>query len=43
MVEFPVDAFGAAEKRTGVLEPTETLKGLAGLETTPDGKAERVT
>jgi len=43
MVELPVEAFAAAEKRTGALEPTGMLKGLAGLETTPEGKPERVT
>jgi len=43
MVEFPVEAFAAAEKRTGMLEPAAMLKGLAGLATTPEGKPERVT
>jgi hypothetical protein len=42
-VEFPVAAFVAAEKRTGVLEPAAMLKGLDGLEMTPAGKPERVT
>jgi len=43
IVEVPVEAFIAAENRTGALEPGETLKGLTGFEITPVGKAERVT
>jgi hypothetical protein len=43
MVEFPVEAFGAAEKRMGALEPAAMLNGLGGLETTPAGKPVRVT
>jgi hypothetical protein len=43
MVKFPVLALGAAEKRTGALEPAAMLKGLAGLEMTPEGKPVNVT
>lgn len=43
IVEFPVGAFGAAEKRTGALEPVATLKGLGGFEMTPAGNPESVT
>lgn len=43
MVKFPVLALGAAEKRTGVLEPAAMLKGLAGLAITPEGKPVNVT
>jgi hypothetical protein len=43
IVEFPVNAFVAAGKRTGVLEPTATLKGLTGFEMTSAGKPVRVT
>jgi hypothetical protein len=43
IVEFPVEAFAAAEKRTGTLEPAAMLKGLTGLETMPEGRPERVT
>ena len=43
IAEFPVAVFGAAEKRTGVLEPAAMLKGLTGLEITPAGKPVRVT
>jgi len=42
-VKFPVDAFGTAEKRTGVLEPAGMLKGLIGFERTPAGTPLRVT
>jgi hypothetical protein len=40
---FPVEALASAEKRTDVLDPAATLKGLDGLETTPAGKPARVT
>jgi hypothetical protein len=43
IVEFPVGAFGAAEKRTGALEPAATLNGLSGFEVTPTGNPETVT
>jgi hypothetical protein len=43
IVKFPVLVLGAAEKRTGALEPAAILKGLAGLEMTPDGKPVQVT
>jgi hypothetical protein len=43
MVKFPVLALGAAEKRTGALEPAAMLKGLAGLAITPEGKPVNVT
>jgi len=43
MVKFPVLALGVAEKRTGVLEPAAMLKGLAGLEMTPEGNPVNVT
>jgi hypothetical protein len=43
IVEFPVEAFVAAENRTCALEPAETLKGLTGFEMTPVGKPVRVT
>lgn len=43
MVKFPVPALGAAENSTDALEPAATLKGLAGLEMTPEGKPESVT
>jgi len=43
MVKFPVAALGAAEKRTGLLAPAAMLKGLAGLEMTPEGKPVNVT
>ena len=43
IVEFPVEVFGAAEKRTGVLEPAAMSKGLVGFEMTPAGKPVRVT
>jgi hypothetical protein len=33
IVEFPVEAFGAAEKRTGALELVAILNGLTGFET----------
>ena len=43
IVEFPVEAFGAAEKRTGALEPVAMLKELTGFEMTPLGNPVRVT
>jgi hypothetical protein len=43
IVEFPVEALGAAEKRTGVLEPAAMRKELDGFETTPAGKPVSVT
>ncbi len=43
IVKFPVRAFTAAPKTTEVLEPTATLKGLAGFEVTPEGSALKVT
>lgn len=43
IVEFPVEAFMAAENKTGVLDPAETVKGLTGFEMTPAGKPVRVT
>ena len=43
IVKFPVAAFAAAPKTTGVLAPTVTLKGLAGFEVTPVGSALSVT
>ena len=43
MVKFPVAVLAAAEKRTGVLEPAAMLNGLAGFETTPEGKPANVT
>ncbi len=43
MVKFPVPTLGAAEKRTGALEPAAMLKGLDGLEMTPEGKPVNVT
>jgi hypothetical protein len=42
-VEFPVEAFAAAEKISDVLEPATTLKGLVGFETTPWGRPLRTT
>jgi hypothetical protein len=33
----------AAENKTGVLDPAETLKGLIGFEMTPTGNPESVT
>lgn len=43
IAEFPVEVFGAAEKRTGVLELPATVKGLAGFEMTPAGIPVSVT
>jgi hypothetical protein len=39
MVKFPVAALAEAAKTTGVLAPEATLKGLDGLEVTPEGSA----
>lgn len=43
IVEFPVEAFAAAEKRRSALDPAATLKGLGGLETTSAGRPVSVT
>jgi hypothetical protein len=43
IVEFPIEAFMAAENKRGVLDPAETLNGLMGFEMTPVGKPVRVT
>ena len=42
IVEFPVEALAAAEKRIGALAPAAMLKGVGGLATTPAGKPARV-
>ena len=43
IVEFPVEALIAAEKRIGALDPAAMLNGLTGFEMTPRGKPVRVT
>lgn len=42
IVEFPIEALMAAENKTGVLDPAETLNGLMKFEMTPVGKSVRV-
>ena len=42
IVEFPVEVFGAAEKRTGALEPVAMPSGVTGFEMTPADNPVRV-
>jgi hypothetical protein len=42
-VKFPVAALEAAPNRTEVLAPAATVKGLVGLDVTPEGSAPKVT
>ena len=43
MVKLPVAALVAAEKSKEIGAPALILNGLAGLETTPEGKPVRAT